>query len=493
MSEHEYSHETCGLDGCTYTANRKQVEIHILHLHSTGLYLKQQKKGKELQKSSKEPNKEADEWRELRKKNFPGIQKAEQAKRQRKLKYERKLKFLESRKQKQIERDEAMQKRRQEQALSRDEKRIRQNKHRNRGKTESHRNDQNSLPIDDTSSTTKKIENPKQISQVINANTLEDASIASKPVENASRSMKRSNHENTSNQYRKKRAKENVSTIARADLPFWFGLIEPFKGTKYDYNEESGVSESRKSPIQKLNTFFDEQLAPRPVPKQTGGQQTNAHCSSILNGVINGIFCQAEDDPFVINSQYNKTQAVTQSSTKAQPKKDGHCGSQLPTTRSGTSADMNDDNVSKISQIPRDLDQDESEEPPDEEPVLREIPVTIIEPGSECIETSKDAYVSRNMTMEDNTLLQLSNQNLTVIKNPSQSNPHLKGHANKAANPNHKSNFDPEVKRHSFKVVRKAPQPPTLLEKLLNDNIERERDELVQCIRYVVEKQFLQD
>ena len=489
--EHEYSHETCGLDGCTYTSNPKQVEIHILHLHSTGLYLKQQKKGKELQKSSKEPNKEADEWRELRKKNFPGIQKAEQAKRQRKLKYERKLKFLESRKQKQIERDEAMQKRRQEQVLSRDEKRIRQNKHRNRSKTESHRNDQSSLPINDTSSTTKKIENPEQISQVINANTLEDASIASKPVENASRSMKRSNHENTSNQCRKKRAKQNVSTISRADLPFWFGLIEPFKGTKYDYNEESGMSESRTSPIQ-LNTFFDEQLAPRPVPKQTGGQQTNVHCSSILNGVINGIFSQAEDDPIVINSQYNKKQAVTLSSTMVQPNKDGPCGNQIPTTRSGTCADMIDENVSKISPIPRDLDQDESEEPPDEEPVLREIPVTIIEPGSECKETSKDAYVSRNM-MVDNTLMQLSNQNSTLIKNPSQNNPHPKGHANKAANPNHNSNFDPEVKRHSFKVVRKAPQPPTLLEKLLNDNIERERDELVQCIRYVVGKQFFQD
>ena len=490
MLEHEYSHETCGLDGCTYTSNPKQVEIHILHLHSTGLYLKQQKKGKELQKSSKEPNKEADEWRELRKKNFPGIQKAEQAKRQRKLKYERKLKFLESRKQKQIERDEAMQKRRQEQVLSRDEKRIRQNKHRNRSKTESHRNDQSSLPINDTS-TTKKIENPEQISQVINANTLEDASIASKPVENASRSMKRSNHENTSNPYRKKRAKENVSTIARADLPFWFGLIEPFKGTKYDYNEESGMSESRTSPIQ-LNTFFDEQLAPRPVPKQRGGQQTNVHCSSILNGVINGIFSQAEDDPIVINSQHNKKQAVTQSSTMVQPNKDGPCGNQIPTTRSGTCADMIDENVSKISPIPCDLDQDESEEPPDEEPVLREIPVTIIEPGSECKETSKDAYVSRNM-MVDNTLMQLSNQNSTLIKNPSQNNPHPKGHANKAANPNHNSNFDPEVKRHSFKVVRKAPQPPTLLEKLLNDNIERERDELVQCIRYVVGKQFFQD
>ena len=492
MSEHEYSHETCGLDGCTYTANPKQVEIHILHLHSTGLYLKQQKKGKELQKSLKEPNKEADEWRELRKKNFPGIQKAEQAKRQRKLKYERKIKFLESRKQKQIERDEAMQKRRQEQALSRDEKRIRQNKHRNRGKTESHRNDQNSLPIDDTSSPTKKIENPEQISQVINANTLEDASIASKPVENASRSMKRSNYENTSNPYRKKRSKQNVSSIAPADLPFWFGLIEPFKGTKYDYNEESGMSESRTSPIQKLNTFFDEQLATRPVPKQTGGQQTNEHCSSILNGVINGIFSQAEDDPIVINSQYNKKQAVTQSSTMATPMKDGPCGSQIP-TRSGTYVDMNDENVSKISTIPRGLDQDDPEEPPDEEPVLREIPVTIIEPGSECIATSKDANVSRNMTMLDNTSMQLSNQNPTLIKNPSQSNPHPKGHANKAANPNHNSNFDPEVKRHSFKVVRKAPQPPTLLEKLLNDNIERERDELVQCIRYVVGKQFFQD
>ena len=486
MSEHEYAHETCGLDGCTYTSNPKQVEIHILHLHSTGLYLKQQKKGKEVQKSSKEPNKEADEWRELRKKNFPGIQKAEQAKRQRKLKYERKLKFLESRKQKQIERDEAWQKRREEQALSRDEKRIRQNKHRNRGKMEAHRNDQKSLPIDDTSSI-KKVGNPEEISQVINANTSEVASIASKPVENVSRGIKRANPENTSNPYRKKSAKQNINTIACADLPFWFGLIEPFKGTKYDYDAESGMSESGTSPIPKLNTFFDEQVAPRPVPKQM-----NVHCNSILNGVINGIFNQAEDGPIVINSQHDKKHAVTRSSTMATPKKDGPCRSQIPTARSGKSADINDEHVSKSSPILRDLDQDESEEPPDEEPVLREISVTIIEPGSVCTEAPKDAYVSQNITMVDNTSMQLSNQNLTLMKNSSQNIPHPKGHANKAANPNHKSDFDPEVKRHSFKVVRKAPQPPTLLEKLLNDNIERERDELVQCIRYVVEKKFFQ-
>merc|ERR1712183_1065334 len=103
-----------------------------------------------------------------------------------------------------------------------------------------------------------------------------------------------------------------------------------------------------------------------------------------------------------------------------QPNKDGPCGNQIPTTRSGTCADMIDENVSKISPIPCDLDQDESEEPPDEEPVLREISVTIIEPGSECTEAPKDAYVSQNITMVDNTSMQLSNQNLTPMKNSSQ-------------------------------------------------------------------------
>ena len=31
-------HQTCGLDGCSFTAAAKPLEIHILHMHSSGLY-----------------------------------------------------------------------------------------------------------------------------------------------------------------------------------------------------------------------------------------------------------------------------------------------------------------------------------------------------------------------------------------------------------------------------------------------------------------------
>ena len=48
----------------------------------------------------------------------------------------------------------------------------------------------------------------------------------------------------------------------------------------------------------------------------------------------------------------------------------------------------------------------------------------------------------------------------------------------------------PTFKRRSFKVIRKAPHPPTLLEKLLVQDVEKERDELLQCIRYVVDKNY---
>ena len=52
--------------------------------------------------------------------------------------------------------------------------------------------------------------------------------------------------------------------------------------------------------------------------------------------------------------------------------------------------------------------------------------------------------------------------------------------------------IDKTSKRKSFKILRKSIHPPTLLEKLLVTNIEKERDELLQCIRYVCDNDFLQ-
>ena len=121
LFEHELSHETCGLEGCTYTANPKQVEIHILHLHSTGLYQKRLQSQKENDNSTPvatktcgESTEEIKKWREERKKNFPSVVKTEQAVRQRKLRYLRKLKVAETRHQKDVEMQRARQKRREE-------------------------------------------------------------------------------------------------------------------------------------------------------------------------------------------------------------------------------------------------------------------------------------------------------------------------------------------------------------------------------------------
>ena len=38
LNQHEAEHTTCGLDGCQFTAHPKVLEIHILHLHASGLY-----------------------------------------------------------------------------------------------------------------------------------------------------------------------------------------------------------------------------------------------------------------------------------------------------------------------------------------------------------------------------------------------------------------------------------------------------------------------
>ena len=106
MVEHELAHETCGLEGCTYTASLKQVEIHILHLHSTGIYQKKQNDKNELNNRIGTSDEESRKWRDERKKNFPSVLKSEQAKRHRQLKFVRRLKSIETRKQKEFEKEE---------------------------------------------------------------------------------------------------------------------------------------------------------------------------------------------------------------------------------------------------------------------------------------------------------------------------------------------------------------------------------------------------
>lgn len=73
-SESEYKihlseHATCGIDGCGYTAHQDILEKHIMHQHLTGLY------NRIAHGDSPE---EIAKWREERKKNFPTKQKVEE-------------------------------------------------------------------------------------------------------------------------------------------------------------------------------------------------------------------------------------------------------------------------------------------------------------------------------------------------------------------------------------------------------------------------------
>ena len=53
LLEHEQQHQTCGIDGCTYTAHTEVLDKHIMHQHPTGLYNKiaQGNSPEEIQKS----------------------------------------------------------------------------------------------------------------------------------------------------------------------------------------------------------------------------------------------------------------------------------------------------------------------------------------------------------------------------------------------------------------------------------------------------------
>merc|ERR1712105_256549 len=128
LVEHELGHETCGLEGCTYTASLKQVEIHILHLHSTGLYQKKQKDKNEVKSCKSTSDEESKKWREERKKKFPSVVKSEQAKRQRQLKFARRIKSIETRKQKEFEREEERKRWREEREKLSSPKHKRQNR-----------------------------------------------------------------------------------------------------------------------------------------------------------------------------------------------------------------------------------------------------------------------------------------------------------------------------------------------------------------------------
>ena len=486
--DHEVKHETCGLDGCTYTSNPKQVEIHILHLHSTGLYIKR-KRNEEINDTNSKvmSREEAEKWREERRKKFPSVAKSEQCKRQRKLRYDRKVKFIEDRQRKEIEREAVIRKRREDAIIKRREMRENDKEAKNKNqKRASKRKRIDTRQIIskesklDASLTTVSTNGSNQRSycstneknvDVDAANKVDASSQKTGATEIDKIDGKGYTQDVQTNSLEKKFWKQSSTSkmVLDHDQPFWFGYIEPFKGTKYDYTEHFKQSDM----YQKLNAASSQESESKISDEEENDSCTVPIAEDIFESSLKD---QTTGDAFW-NTRYLKANQLD-------PKKDHSC----------LHSNSNIKEVKTINSLPEkhhkvtskafeEIDEAQSsavekpepsdDQPPDEMPVLRKSPLTIGQSEDVSLQN-----LDKNV-ITDNSIL--ANQDMGATK--SCQNSSKSGEFNIESCP----------RRRSFKIIRKAPQPPTLLEKLLTKNIEQERDELLQCLRYVVEKKYLLD
>ena len=445
MIEHELAHETCGLEGCTYTASVKQVEIHILHLHSNGLYQKQIKQ-KSLTCSDKvNPDEESKKWREERKKNFPSVSKSEQAKRQRKLKYDRKIKSIETRRQKELEREEEWKKRQEEKEKLSDSKVKRQSRRKKRKNPE-----HEELQHAPTVSVSEEV-----ISLEISINTEKndihvkendpEANIAKKTNSNVEKS-KRTKLAIPVDRDSAQGAKRNFDMVLNKDLPFWYGYIEPFKGTKYDYDKTS------------VSVFHTE----------------------VRNSSLHPDRKDKQIDAVTTKNTFDQYKESDKTILKNVRLRENNPCINLEKTASLQNASM----------LNKSMDYDSDDEPPDESPILREssieTPCTVANKGSEIIFEEKQEKEYADMCPPGTDADPVDD----IFANNSKKQENAIEPQRSICDTS--SMIDKTSKRKSFKILRKSIHPPTLLEKLLITNIEKERDELLQCIRYVCDNDFLQ-
>ena len=439
------AHETCGLEGCTYTASVKQVEIHILHLHSNGLYQKQIKQKSLVCSDKGNSEEESKKWREERKKNFPSVSKSEQAKRQRRLKYDRKIKSIETRRQKELEREEEWRKRQEEKEKLSDSKAKRQSRRKKRKNPEHEELQSNPAVV----SVSEEVD-----SQKISINT-EKNDIHVKERDPESNIAK-----NNSNEEKSKRtklatpvdsdstqgAKVSLNMVLNKDLPFWYGYIEPFKGTKYDYDKTKVSVLHTEDRNSSLHQDRKEKQMDAVTTKNSFDQYKESDKRILKNVRLH------ENNPSfnLENTAYSQNSGMLNKS--------------------------------------RDYESDD--EPPDESPILRkssiEAACSVVNKGNSIIPEEKlekecaamcppgtdadpvdDIFANNSKKQENAIEPQKSNCDASSV-------------------------IDKTSKRKSFKILRKSIHPPTLLEKLLITNIEKERDELLQCIRYVCDNDFLQ-
>ena len=517
MIGHELSHETCGLEGCTYTANSKQVEIHILHLHSTGLYQKRkQMEDNDARKVAKDPPEDIEKWRQQRKKNFPSVSKTEQAKRQRKLRYIRKLENFEARKQREAQREEVLRKRREEREQFKSNEAQQKRPRRNRKRKQIER------PKDLNEGSEEIIANRILTSEIVEldcAKTLgaemskeESARLESLNKRDVSNQISVQGDQDKKNLKQKlehrhltlphKPMKHSISHYKfKSDLPFWFGRIEKFKGTQY-HNKDRNASESTENSVMVNDAeieLSDDEHVPKnklvPVPRDE-----NTHFSQEEPQTANQRITSDNINP---NATYFDIRDTTSSLeliavTRANELAPQHYSVPYRSNDNCSSMSKNSEKIKLCDNPSLDIngkiEESDNDEAPEEGPVLRESPDrsllhNVRDLGAKT--NLPNAFHDRERKFSEIPVNSKAKENQQSCNSPEKNGGSPRPIQNLSSK-SCKAKSDINPQRRQFKIIKKSFYPPTLLEKLLADNIEKERDELLQCTRFVVEKNFFQ-
>jgi len=398
LIKHELEeHQTCGLDGCSFTAAAKPLEIHILHMHSSGLY------NRVHQGNTPE---DIAKWRAERKKNYPSVAKSQQAVEQRKFKEDRKQKYLAKLEERRVEIEAKRKKHAEEIRAKREEQQSSANARRKGGRRGGRKRGSDNNPEGNT-------DQPK-------------------------------------------RPRPEVALLNDDDedaLPVWYGDIWKFRGTRK--SEITRPIDS--SSADNLDISDDEDWTSQCTYKDCDNEPSEPSFSQV-----------AEDgsplplvSPDTIGSSVTPSTSLNANLEKSPPDSRlveivrdvvtpqvENKSDQPKSNTAGTKT--KDDGASKEkSTVTESLMAESDDEGPPEE-----------------IAVSKSEL--NGVPSEPNSQLQLQK---SLVKSDT-------ARAEKASK---------EVER---RLLKRNKRPPSLLERLLQSEISKEKDELLQCLRFVCAKNF---
>jgi len=495
LAAHESQHQTCNLDGCTFTAAAKPLEIHILHMHSSGLY------NRVHQGDSPE---DIAKWRAERKKNYPSVAKSEQAAAQKKVKDEMKQRYLERLKKRAEEIEIKRREKAQELREKRNEKAAKSQSNKRAKRRNNNRRD-------------AKIEAAKE-------NQDKDSAAAAAKVD-----------------------PDQSEEEEEEELPVWFGKIKRFKGTVNALHQRNEVDDDDENQnvecdfhisddewqtnedletVVKSCTIEAEQDKTEQNTDQEPRKNNKVDDIPEINKTITDAATVLVNDT---SSQNNPSKRKVDQTTdddivskKAKVEFDPSGPSSLPGEHQAFDApngaggsntkpvkgeaknaliqsdnhyDKGDDLVSSekdaAGQSKEDAEQvqdvDGEEGPPPEEIAVKKVDDDLVIESSdlskkeaEPIPPTADNNVGQELVVneddDDNAPPEECSSKTSTL--PSSTVATSNSRAEKTAR---------EVDR---RLLRRSKRPPTLLERLLKQEINQERNELLQCLRFVCSQNF---